>query len=256
MSEFQPKPLYEKNIYMALLAQQCSRYKEMFKYFEDLIKQREKEGKSKDLLPQERELLTYGFITYINSKRRSLHVCMAFETKEKKLYDSPILTHITNYRRKLETDLNNTIQDIINILDSTLIKNSENNLTKIYYLKLKGDFNRYITEYEKGNERERALNNGLKSYQDAINLSKNMNIMNKLLLGLSLNFSIFEYEVIGERKNAISIADECIKKVDKELPEFKMDKNDEDFNIIMDIIDKMRKNLKKWKTEEDEQNKI
>ena len=105
MSEFVSKPLYEKNIYMALLAQQCSRYKEMFKYFEDLIKQREKEGKSKDLLPQERELLSYGFITYINSKRRALHVCMAFETKEKKEYDSPILTYITEYRKKLETEL-------------------------------------------------------------------------------------------------------------------------------------------------------
>ena len=45
-SEPESKPLYEKNIYMALLAQQCSRYKEMFKYFEELIKQREKEGKS------------------------------------------------------------------------------------------------------------------------------------------------------------------------------------------------------------------
>ena len=52
-SEPESKPLYEKNIYMALLAQQCSRYKEMFKYFEDLIKQREKEGKPKDLLPKE-----------------------------------------------------------------------------------------------------------------------------------------------------------------------------------------------------------
>ena len=59
MSEIEAKPLYEKNIYMALLAQQCHRYKEMFQYFIDLVKQREKEGKSKDLLPQEREYPCY-----------------------------------------------------------------------------------------------------------------------------------------------------------------------------------------------------
>ena len=191
MWEQETKPLYEKNIYMALLAQQCHRYKEMFKYFQDLIKQREKEGKSKDLSPQERELISFGFISYINSQRHSLHICMAFETKERKEYNSPILSNIIDYRKKLEAELTENIQDIINILDSTLIKNSEENIGKIYYLKLKGDFNRYICEYEKSHSREKASNNGLKAYQDAMNLTKNMNIINKLLLGLVLNYSIF-----------------------------------------------------------------
>ena len=256
MSEPESKPLYEKNIYMALLAQQCSRYKEMFSYFLDLIKQREKEGKSKDLSPQERELLVYGYISYIKSQQNSLHICMAFETKEKKEYNSPILPHIQTYRKKLESKLTSSIQDISNTLDAILIKNAEDNFSKIYYLKLKGDFNRYATEYEKGIDREKASNSGLKAYQDAMNLAKNMNIMNKILLGLALNFSIFQYEVIGERKNAISIGDEAIQKIDKELPNFKMDKNEEDYKIIMDIIDRIRTNTKKWKIEEDEKNKI
>ena len=256
MSEPASKPLYEKNIYMALLAQQCSRYEEMFKYFEDLIKQREKEGKSKDLSPQEKELLAYGYISFINSKRHSLHICMAFETKERKEYNSPILSYILDYRRKIETELTSNIENIIDKLDTILIKNSEESINKIYYLKLKGDFNRYITEYEKGISREKALNGGLKAYQEAMNLAKNMNIMNKLLLGLAHNFSIFQYEVIAERKNAMSICEECLNKVDKELPSFTMDKNDENYGIIMDLIDKMRKNLKRWRIEEDEQNKI
>ena len=83
-----------------------------------------------------------------------------------------------------------------------------------------------------------------------------VNIMNKLLLGLALNYSIYQYEVVGERKNAMSIAEECLNKVNKELPEFNMDKNEEDYGIIMDLIDKMKKNLKKWRIEEDEQNNI
>lgn len=256
MSIPESKPLYEKNIYMALLAQQCSRYKEMFKFFEELIKQREKEGKSKDLSPQERELLAYGYITYINSQRNALHICMAFETKERKEYNSPILTHIIDYKKKIETELTESIQNIVNTIDTILIKNAQENLTKIYYLKLKADFNRYITEYEKGISKERALNSALKAYQEGMALAKNMNIMNRFLLGLALNYSIFQYEVVGERKNAMSIAEECLNKVDKELPSFNMDKNDENYGIIMDLIDKMRKNLKKWRIEEDEQNKF
>ena len=256
MAEPELKPLYEKNIYMALLAQQCSRYKEMFNYFEDLIKQRVKEGKSKDLSPQERELLSFGYISFINSKRHSLHICMAFETKERKEYNSPILPHILEYRKKIETELTDSIEKIVNTLDNILIKNAEENLTKIYYLKLKGDFNRYITEYEKGLSRERASSGGLKAYQEAMNLAKNMNIMNRLLLGLNWNYAIFQMEVVGERKNAMSVAEECLNKVDKELPSFNMDKNNEDYGIIMELIERMRRSLKKWRIEEDEQNKI
>ena len=256
MSEKESKPLYEKNIYMALLAQQCSRYKEMFKYFEDLIKQREKEGKSKDLSPQERELLTFGYISYINSQRHSLHICMAFETKEKKEYESPILSHICDYRKKIETELTENIKSIILSLDAILIKNAEENMTKIYYLKLKGDFCRYICEYDKAIEREKASVSGNKAYQDAMNLAKNMNIMDRLLLGLALNYSIFQYEVIAERKNAMAITEETLNKVDKEMPNFNMDRNDENYDIIMNLIDNMRKNLKKWRIEEDEHNKL
>ena len=40
------------------------------------------------------------------------------------------------------------------------------------------------------------------------------------------------------------------------MPNFNMDKNNEDYAIIMDIIDKIKSNNKKWKIEEDEQNRI
>ena len=79
MSDLEKLPKYEKNIYMALLAQQCSRYEEMFKYLEDLVIKR-----NKDLSTKERELLAYGYVSYIKSKRKSLHMVMAYETKEKK----------------------------------------------------------------------------------------------------------------------------------------------------------------------------
>ena len=129
-------------------------------------------------------------------------------------------------------------------------------MTKIYYLKLKGDFCRYICEYDKALEREKASVSGNKAYQDAMNLAKNMNIMDRLLLGLALNYSIFQYEVIAERKNAMAITEETLNKVDKEMPNFNMDRNDENYEIIMNLIDNMKKNLKKWRIEEYEQNKI
>ena len=248
MSDLEHFPKYEKNIYMALLAQQCSRYEEMFKYLEDILIKR-----NKDFSIKERELLAYGYVSYIKAKRKSLHIVMAYETKEKKNENSIFISYIQEYRRTLETDLTQSCQKIINIIDSLLFKKAENNEAKMFYKKLKGDLNRYIAEYAKDELRERVMKDGLVAYQDAKNLSKDIPIMNEILLGLYLNMSLFYYEVINERKNAIKIADECVSKVDKELPRF--DEDNEKNKVIMALIGLIKENLENWKIEEEEQNK-
>ena len=248
MSDLETRPKYEKNIYMALLAQQCSRFEEMFKFLEDSVIIR-----NKDLSFKERELLAYGYVTYIKSKRKSLHMIMAYETKEKKNENSIFLSYIQEYRRTLESDLTLSCQKIIYIIDSLLIKKADNNESKIFYKKLKGDLNRYIAEYAKDELREKVMKDGLTAYQEAMNLSKDMPIMNETLLGLALNMSLFYYEVINERKNAIKIADECIHKVEKELANF--DQDNENNKVIMALIGLIKENWENWTIEEEEQNK-
>ena len=248
MSYLENTQKYEKNIYMALLAQQCSRYEEMFKFLEDLLIKR-----GKDFSIKERELLAYGYISYIKEKRKALHIILAYETKEKKNENSIFLPLVQEYRRTIESELTQSLQNIINILDSLLIKKAENNESKMYYKKLKGDFNRYIAEYAKDELRERVMKDGLLAYQDAKNLSKDFPIMNEILLGLHLNMSLFYYEVINERKNAIKIADECIQRINKEMNDF--DEDDEKNKVIVSLIRLIKENYENWKIEEEEQNK-
>ena len=76
--------------------------------------------------------------------------------------------------------------------------------------------------------------------------------MNEILLGLALNMSLFYYEVINERKNAIKIVEECISKVNKELLGF--DEDNEKNKTIMALISLIKENLENWKIEEEEQN--
>lgn len=240
------RPKYEKNIYMALLAQQCSRFEEMFKFLEDSVIQR-----NKDFSIKERELLAYGYATYIKSKRKSLHMILAYETKEKKNDNSIFLSYIQEYRRTLESDLIQSCQKIIYILDSLLIKKAENVESKIFYKKLKGDLNRYIAEYAKDELREKVMKDGLNAYIEAKNLAKDLPVMNETVLGLSLNMSLFYYEVVNERKNAIKISEECTQKIDKELPNFDVD--NENNKVIMALVGLIKENLKNWKMEEEEQ---
>jgi 14-3-3 protein epsilon len=243
MSKIEEKPIYEKNIYMALLTHECGRYEEMFKFMEDLVIQR-----NKDLSLKEREFLTYGYINYIQTKRKALHMVMAYETKEKKKENSFFLMYIQEYRNKIELELTQSCQRICYILDSLLIKKAENIETKIFYRKLKGDLNRYVGEYAKDDLKEKVMKDGLIAYQEAIKMSKELPILNEVLLGLSLNMSLFYYEVMKETKKAIEISNECAIKIDKELPNF--DATNENNKVIITLVNLIKDNLAHWKAEE------
>lgn len=55
-----------------------------------------------------------------------------------------------NYKKKIEEELNKFCDDILNLLDNNLVKNSANSESKVFFLKMKGDYHRYISEYAAG----------------------------------------------------------------------------------------------------------
>lgn len=51
------------------------------------------------------------------------------------------------YKSKLENELNLLCNEIIGILDKTLIKKASTAESKVFYLKMKADYNRYLAEF-------------------------------------------------------------------------------------------------------------
>ena len=81
---------YEKNIYLAMLAEQCNRFDEMVQFLEDMLKSREK-----DLSNDERNLLSIAYKkNSVSSRRTALRTIIAYETKEKKKETSTFLPFI------------------------------------------------------------------------------------------------------------------------------------------------------------------
>ena len=75
---------YEKNIYLAMLAEQCNRFDEMVQFLEDMLKSREK-----DLSNDERNLLSIAYKNSVSSRRTALRTIIAYETKEKRRKQAP-----------------------------------------------------------------------------------------------------------------------------------------------------------------------
>ena len=250
---------YEKNVYLAMLAEQCSRYKEMVQFLEDMVKQRDK-----DLNSDERNLLSIAYKNSISGGRSAVRTIMAYEAKEKKKENSTFLPYITEYKKKVEDELtklckgvlkttddqllkkaeddeakekkkeNSTFlpyiteykkqvedeltklcQGVLKTTDEQLLKKAEDDESKVFYIKMKGDYNRYIAEYAEGDLKKQVSDDALKAYDEATEIAKTLPVLNPISLGLALNFSVFYYEVINDHKKAIEIAKAAVDKADK-----------------------------------------
>jgi 14-3-3 protein epsilon len=176
---------------------------------------------------------------------------MAYEMKEKKKEASSFLPYIQEYRKKIEEELTKMCRNVLDTIDNFLVKRAEDDEAKVFYLKMKGDYNRYIAEYAVGELKQAVSDGALDSYKSAAQVAKNLSSVHPIALGLFLNFSVFYYEVINDHETACKIAKDTLDLAAKELPE--MDEDDENNRDAYSIINLLRENLDMWKIESEEQ---
>ena len=70
----------------------------------------------------------------------------------------------------------------------------------------KGDYCRYKAEFSKGADKEEATEMSLNAYKEATACSENLEPTNSTRLGLSLNFSVFYYEIQDSPEKACAVA--------------------------------------------------
>ena len=171
--------------------------------------------------------------------------------KEKKKETSTFLPYIQEYRKKVEDELTKMCNNVIATIDNHLLKKADDAEAKVFYLKMKGDYNRYVAEYAQGELKQKVADNSLKAYQEASDCSKSLSAVHPIVLGLLLNFSVFHYEVMGDHEKACQIAKETLDRAEKELP---ADDEDEAFRDAISIVNLLRENLEMWRNEAEENN--
>ena len=58
------------------------------------------------------------------------------------------------YREKVENELRDICNDVLRLLDDFLIPKASNAESKVFYLKMKGDYFRYLSEVASGDDRK------------------------------------------------------------------------------------------------------
>jgi hypothetical protein len=153
----------EENVYMAKLAEQAERYDEM-------VEAMEKVAKTVDvgeLTVEERNLLSVAYKNVIGARRASWRIVSSIEQKEESKGNEEHVAAIRDYRAKVEQELSTICDSILKLLDTYLIPTSNTGESKVFYLKMKGDYHRYLAEFKTGAERKEAAESTLLAYKSA-----------------------------------------------------------------------------------------
>merc|ERR1711981_1005273 len=125
-----------------------------------------------ELSIEERNLLSVAYKNAIGSHRTAWRALTSIETKEE-AKASKQLPLLREYKTKIEGELNKFCNDILGVLDTKLIPGSAaNNEANVFYLKMKGDYFRYISEYSSGDQPQKASDNAPQAYTAATDVAQ------------------------------------------------------------------------------------
>jgi len=227
-------------VFMARLAESSERYEDMCKIMRALVEWVSSQATKADLTVEERNLMSVAFKNVVGARRTACRALHADEHKDNNI--------VKLYLKQVEGELESLCLDALDLLQNNLVKNNtEENEPRVFYLKMAGDYYRYLAEFITTQSYD---NKARDLYQQAsVVADKKLSPTHPIRLGLALNFSVCLFEILKDKKSACDLAkkafDEAISKLDKiGEAEYK------DSTLIMQLI---RDNLALWTSESEAQ---
>lgn len=144
---------------------------------------------------------------------------------------------------QVEKELQEICSSILSLLDEYLIPTASSGESKVFYLKMKGDYHRYLAEFKTGAERKEAAEQTLLAYKAAQDIALvDLPPTHPIRLGLALNFSVFYYEILNSPERACHLAKQAFDEAIAELDTLG-EESYKDSTLIMQLL---RDNLTLW----------
>lgn len=89
-----------------------------------------------ELTVDERNLLSVAYKNVVGTRRASWRIISSIEQKEESKGSDKHVGTIRDYRQKIETELEKVCQDVLDVLDQSLIPKAESGESKVFYHKM------------------------------------------------------------------------------------------------------------------------
>ena len=236
-------------LFKAELAKECLRYDEASTWMHTLS-----DALDEEMEQTERQLLSLVLKQKLEALRAAFQSALLSEQKESGDERKKIAKE---YRMKLQEEFCKFCHDTISVVERNIDTSiSASVSTRMFWLKLLGDYWRYIAEVDRelGTKSDIARNAAESAYRAAIELAGSVGvpIADAVRLGAYLNYSVLLFEVLEDQQGAMKM---CRAILDKAADEGVRDANNPEIDLICGYFDK---NLALWEDaiEADEEDEI
>ena len=126
----------------------------------------------------------------MGSRRAAWRTISAIQNKEE-YKGSKHLELIKWYRKTIENELHDLCQSCLTLLTDTLIRKADVPEAIVFYMKMKGDYYRYLAEVATGQDRKDIMNQSQEAYKGAFDVAqKEMPVSTLCLLFTLLLFRL------------------------------------------------------------------
>ncbi|CAE8601842.1 unnamed protein product [Polarella glacialis] len=232
----------DKDVYFAKLAEQAERYDEMAEHMKNVG------SEGSELSVEERNLLSVAYKNAVGSRRAAWRIITSISQKETSKGNADNAAYAKEYCGKVESELQSICDTILALLETNLIPKAGGGESKVFYQKMTADYYRYIAEFSDGAKKAAAAENARKAYADAAAVAeKDLAVTHPIRLGLALNYSVFQYEVLNQPDEACKMARTAFEDAIAELDNVAEDSY-KDSTLIMQLL---RDNLTLWTSDQE-----
>jgi 14-3-3 protein epsilon len=197
------------------------------------------------LTSDERQILSLTYKNAITSRRNAIKNASVLIQR----IPNRSTLKITDFQRKLQTELRDICLDLIQVIDTYLLPVSDLPEPRLFYEKMKADYYRYICESDKESaDFETYSGQATAAYETALEVARNdFASTSPNYLGLALNYSVFLYDIVQHQNDAIAFAE----KVYTETVDLVDTVDDAAYSDTAVILQLLRDNYTGWKQHRD-----
>lgn len=236
---------FDKQLYLAIIAEKCQLYDDMYSNIEYIITNNE-------ALPNQDQsnLISNAFKHKLSLLRDSIYKLSSIEFNTKKDSSSPseYIQYITEYKNTIINKLITFCNNVIQLIDKYILPKTNTFDSQTIFYTMKGDYLRYIAEISLDESEQKTFTEqALSAYNVALEKSEKLEYTNVNKLNLMLNLTVFYYEILHNANKAHQIAIETLNNA-KQLIKA-VNEEDEKYRDSFTLVALLEDNIRMWDIE-------
>jgi len=247
-----PKQQRDKYLFHAQLAEEITDYEQLKSNILHLV------DAGRALSDSERKLFLLAFKNCVGARRKAWRVLGQEEQRMLAANSADsLLPHLRLYKSEVEGEIEAVCAEMLTAINTLLdVPNGELNTTeRVFYWKLRGDYCRYLCEFQQNNQRADSERKALDAYNrekdEVMDSAYGLMPSDPQLLGLALNMSVFHYEILGNRQEGLSLCRDVYEAAEKHLREAHEELDSNLMRSAKDVLTLLKDNLQPWEQEQD-----